>query len=163
MSNQGQVKGHSQAFSHFGLSGLLDRLQIDHTHPQCWVNVHGGYCMSTKGMVMVRSQKITKHKHAVQHVSCVILHADIDGDSHLTIWPLSPNHHHLTVWRHPPDFWRTADQVQVEGQIFKSIFLHKKHVCLCQNFLGIPNMQLVFVICNDVIYNVIWPAQGLPG
>ena len=31
------------------------------------------------------------------------------------------------------------------GQIFKSIFLHKKHMFLVQNFLRIPNMSLVFL------------------
>ena len=40
-----------------------------------------------------------------------------------------------------------AGQVKVRsrsGQIFKSIFLHKKHMFLAQNFLRIPNMLLVF-------------------
>ena len=40
-----------------------------------------------------------------------------------------------------------AGQVKVRsrsGQIFKSIFLHKKHMFLAQNFLRIPSMLLVF-------------------
>ena len=31
------------------------------------------------------------------------------------------------------------------GQIFKSVFLHKKHMFLVQNYIRIPNMSSVFL------------------
>ena len=51
MSGQDQVKGHNEAFSPFGLSGQLDGLQGDHTHPKCWIDVHKGYCIGMKGIL----------------------------------------------------------------------------------------------------------------
>ena len=63
MPGQGQVKGHNETFSHFGLSSRLDGPQRAHTHPEYWVNVHERYCMGVKGIlkkfkVKVRSQKV---------------------------------------------------------------------------------------------------------
>ena len=64
MSGPGQVKGHNEAFSHFGVLGWLDELQRAHTHPKCWEDVHEGYGMSMKGILenvkaKVRSKKVT--------------------------------------------------------------------------------------------------------
>ena len=92
VSGQGNVKGHHEAFSHFGLLGRLDELQRVHTHQKCCVNSHEGYCMGTKGIkkvqFKVRSQKVTiKSKSQTcraTHVFWVILHGDIDV-SHLTL------------------------------------------------------------------------------
>ena len=64
------------------------------TYPKSWVNVHEGYCMSTKGLlkkvkVKVASQKVTlklKLKTCLAtHDFWNILHEDFDGDSHLTL------------------------------------------------------------------------------
>ena len=92
MSGPGQVKGHNEAFSHLGVPDRLDELQRAHTHPKCWVNVYEGYCVSMKGIlekIKVRSQKVTiKEKSqtcCATHVFWVILQADIDDDSHLTL------------------------------------------------------------------------------
>ena len=47
-----------------------------------------------------------------------------------------------------PNLTFDAGQVKVRprsDQIFNSIFSHKKHIFLAQNFLRIPNMSLVFL------------------
>ena len=81
-------------FLRFGLPGRLDGLQRAHFHQKCWANVHEGYCMSTKG-----TRKNDQGQGQVTEGDCKIkvinmpcdtcflgsLHADIDGDSHLTI------------------------------------------------------------------------------
>ena len=97
MSGQGpgQVKVHNEAFSHFGFqAGWLDGLQRAHTHPKCWVNVREGHCMRIKGILKNVRLKVYSHKVTIKekpqtcratHVFWVILHADIDGDSHLTL------------------------------------------------------------------------------
>ena len=80
-------------FSHFGVPGQLDGLQRDNIRPKCLVNVHEGYCMRMKGIlkkfkVKVRSQKVTINlvtKCRATHIFWVMLHADIDGNSHLTL------------------------------------------------------------------------------
>ena len=94
MSGQGQVKGHNEAFSPFGLSGRLDGLERGQTHPKCWIDIRKGYCISTKGIV-TKGQgqgQVTKghYKIKVANMPCDTsipgpLHADIDGDSHLTL------------------------------------------------------------------------------
>ena len=116
MSGEGQVKDHNEAFSHFVAPGRLDRLQRAHTRPKWWVNVHEGYCTSMnvipkKVKVTVRSQKVTikekSQKCRATHVFWVILRADIDGDSLLTLW-------------HYP-IWLLMEVRSWSGQIFKSI------------------------------------------
>ena len=86
-----QVKGHNEAFSHFGLPGRLGGLQRAHTHRKCWVNVNEGCCMSTEG-IRKRSRSGHKghYKIKVTNMPCdtcyrVIVYADIDGDRHLTL------------------------------------------------------------------------------
>ena len=70
--------------------GSVRRLQRAQTHLKCWVNIHGGCCMSTK--VIVKKVKVRSQKVSIKQRSqaCrathfwVVLNAAIDGD---IIWP----------------------------------------------------------------------------
>ena len=76
MSGQGQVKGHSETFSSFGLSGRLDGIERGQTHPKCWIDIRKGYCISTKGIFskgqcqgqVTKGHYKIRHKHAVRHI-----------------------------------------------------------------------------------------------
>ena len=66
---QGQVKGHNETVSRFGVPGRVDGLQRTHTHPKCWVNVHEGYRMRMKGQCQ---GQVTKghYKINVTNIPC---------------------------------------------------------------------------------------------
>ena len=74
MSGQGQGKGHNESFPPFGLSGRLDGMQRGYAHPKCWIDVHKGYRISTKG-ILTKGQgqdQVTKghYKIKVANMPC---------------------------------------------------------------------------------------------
>ena len=145
MPGQGQVKGHNKAFSYFGAQGRLDGLQRGRTHATCWVNVHEGYCMSMNG-ILKKSRSRSGHKITIKqksqtyratHVFWVILHADLDGDTH------------LTLWRHPICLLIEVSSRSGQGQFkFSNQYFCIKSTCV------LSIISSVFQICYSISYTM---------
>ena len=131
-----QVKGHIEAFSHFGLPGRLDGLQRAHTHPKCCVDVQEGYCVGTKGIRKKGQGQVTKghYKMKVTNMPCDTCF--LGNVARRYRW--WPSFDPLTSSNLNFD----GGQVKVRSNkvtFSNQYFLQKKYIFLALNFLKFPH------------------------